>query len=363
MTSQTDQLEKNDPELALALLKYPKLDVDRFLGKLRGNELLWVSLQPFLLSHGYRLRPRYHPDWIPSWRGVKDFQGLHKYEDANGLVTPSLIDAVCVDNGRKVVIKRVKASSEEISIVQYLSSGPPSTDPRNRTVPILDILVSPNDKTQALIVMAQLLEFFYLPFRHVGEVAEAFRQYIQGLELMHEHNIAHRDACRYNLMMDVSQLIPKGVYYNDWESPDGVNYGVEWHERASVKSLQYYFIDFGLSHRYPPGLKNVRVTGFCGQDRSVPERSLTVPYDPFKTDVYQLGNVLLRLIQEYEGLDSLFALGNAMTSKNPNDRPSPTEALKMIDLLDRKTLRRRVWRQGTTSSHRFKVKYCRARKL
>ena len=31
------------------------------------GELFWVGLQPFLLGRGYRLRPRYQPDWKPSW--------------------------------------------------------------------------------------------------------------------------------------------------------------------------------------------------------------------------------------------------------------------------------------------------------
>jgi hypothetical protein len=30
-------------------------------------EHFWVDQQPFLLTCGYRLRPRYDPAWIPSW--------------------------------------------------------------------------------------------------------------------------------------------------------------------------------------------------------------------------------------------------------------------------------------------------------
>lgn len=32
------------------------------------SEFFWVDIQPFLLSRGYRLRPRYDPAWIPSWK-------------------------------------------------------------------------------------------------------------------------------------------------------------------------------------------------------------------------------------------------------------------------------------------------------
>ena len=31
-------------------------------------EAEWRDLYFFLESHGYRLRPRYHPDWEPSWK-------------------------------------------------------------------------------------------------------------------------------------------------------------------------------------------------------------------------------------------------------------------------------------------------------
>ena len=32
------------------------------------REQFWVEQQPFLLAHGYRLRPRYDPAWVPSWK-------------------------------------------------------------------------------------------------------------------------------------------------------------------------------------------------------------------------------------------------------------------------------------------------------
>jgi hypothetical protein len=35
-------------------------------------EKFWVVQQPFLLAHGYRLRPRYDPAWVPSWKGTSE---------------------------------------------------------------------------------------------------------------------------------------------------------------------------------------------------------------------------------------------------------------------------------------------------
>lgn len=37
--------------------------------KLTSIEVHWRDRQPFLQTKGYMLRPRYRPDWIPSWQG------------------------------------------------------------------------------------------------------------------------------------------------------------------------------------------------------------------------------------------------------------------------------------------------------
>ena len=35
--------------------------------KLIDYEAEWRDRQVFLEKHGYMLRPRYHPEWVPSW--------------------------------------------------------------------------------------------------------------------------------------------------------------------------------------------------------------------------------------------------------------------------------------------------------
>ncbi|GLB42440.1 putative expressed protein [Lyophyllum shimeji] len=274
-----------------------------FEGELRKGELFWAAYQPFLLSRGYKLRPRYDPDWVPTWKKLgKPIERLYDYEDSITIEKGHVLDAVRVSDGRKVILKRVLTSTEEIPIARYLSSEPLSSDPRNNAVPILDTILLPNDDSSALIVMPLLLPLYAIPFRRVGEFAEAVRQYLQGLEFMHEHNIAHRDPCEFNLMMDASELIPSGFHFLRQRTYDGINEWDEWRERGSCESLRYYFIDFGLSRRYSSNT-NVKDVGIWGQDRSYPERSSTVPYDPFKTDIYMLGNFILRQVAEHDGLE------------------------------------------------------------
>ena len=58
--------------------------------------------------------------------------------------------------------------------------------------------------------------------------------------------------------------------------------------------MRYYFIDFGLSTDYPEGIDNASDVGIYGQNKTVPELSDTVPYNPFKVDIYQLGSAFSR---------------------------------------------------------------------
>ncbi|KAI8984970.1 hypothetical protein BD414DRAFT_578722 [Trametes punicea] len=55
--------------------------------------------------------------------------------------------------------------------------------------------------------------------------------------------------------------------------------------------LKYYYVDFGISTRFMPDEASKLVLGTEGLDRHVPELSNEVPYDPFKVDVFILGNL------------------------------------------------------------------------
>lgn len=92
-------------------------------------------------------------------------------------------------------------------------------------------------------------------------------------------------------MVDSTKLVPHGDFSfarpykkEDWSS------FVKSVERRSVAPLKYYFIDFETSRRYSLDEKNPLCLGRFGQVRNVPEMPETVPYNPFKLDVYQLGS-------------------------------------------------------------------------
>lgn len=95
-------------------------------------------------------------------------------------------------------------------------------------------------------------------------------------------------------MMDPSRLYPKSFHpreidrRRDWK-------GAAPYTTRTLSHPRYYFIDYGLSHRYTPEEEPPLRNPAHGGDRTAPEhRNYDVPCDPFPTDVYYLGNLIRR---------------------------------------------------------------------
>lgn len=67
--------------------------------------------------------------------------------------------------------------------------------------------------------------------------------------------------------------------------------------RTSV-TVRYYFIDYGLSAYIPPDSRVKLVVGADGRDQEVPELSDEDPYDPFRVDIFIIGNLLRRMFYD-----------------------------------------------------------------
>ena len=89
-----------------------------------------------------------------------------------------MLDATRIHDGEKVVLKRVLAMGEEIRIALHLSPIQMRSDPRNRTVSVLDVIPVHNDPEVVFLVLPYLRGFHSPPFHHdcQGESVEAFRQ-------------------------------------------------------------------------------------------------------------------------------------------------------------------------------------------
>ncbi|KAJ3500021.1 hypothetical protein NMY22_g19401 [Coprinellus aureogranulatus] len=326
---------KEENKAVLRPFTNPEEDVPDW--RQRPYEEIWVTLYPFLLSRGYTLRPRYHPEWVPSWMGDPDPFAAFLSED--GIPSrENVVDAVRED-GFKVFLKRIELETEELEIGIYLSSKPRVDDRRNHCAPALDIVLIPACETHVIIVMPLLYEHIHLPFRRVGELLEMGLQLSECLEFLHEHGIAHRDFCLYNIMIDPTRLLPKGFHpFEQHAPPEG------------RRPNRYYVIDFGMSEKYDTREGALSI-GVLGQDRSVPEMSNTVPYNPFPMDVYQFGNMLSKIYKKYfsnPSTDKMKVLADRMTNTDPAQRPTAAEVAKEFNRLSQEmecfSLGERIWR-------------------
>lgn len=65
--------------LAWPLLAHGMTSHKDILGGLLRGEEFWRDRYHWFKEQGYILRPRYHPEWVPSWKGTNDVP--LKYED------------------------------------------------------------------------------------------------------------------------------------------------------------------------------------------------------------------------------------------------------------------------------------------
>ncbi|KAK7031869.1 kinase domain-containing protein [Favolaschia claudopus] len=284
---------------------------------LHPGDLWWAEHYTFLLSRGYQLRKRFKPGWVPSWELPGNAPWPSAYEDFQPApARGNVLDAVRIADGVKVVLKIVRTRNEADLTIYFgntLRESEPSA--ANRAVPVLEVISTPYE---TLIVLPFLREFLRLPFVRIGEVTEALRQFLQGMQYLHSHNVAHRDLGPGNLMMDASRVVPKG-----------------WHMcAADSHDLPILSTKLKSNPRYSVA-PDARSVGRFGQYwRDIPELSDIIPYNPFKVDIFMLGNVIKTfLVEEYHGLDVFRGLGERMTATNPDERPSASECLDMFERL------------------------------
>ncbi|TFY74874.1 hypothetical protein EWM64_g9137 [Hericium alpestre] len=168
-------------------------------------------------------------------------------------------------------------------------------------------------------------------FLNVGEIVDFADQIMEGLAFMHERGVAHRDCSEKNLMMDASAMYPLGFHpVKDLFLPD-INIPARSTilSRSQVGGVRYYFVDFGISSIITPDAPSRLVLGLDGRDQDVPELSDEDPYDPFKVDIFTIGNLFRRLFYEhFSNLEFLAPMIDCMTRDDPAQRPTAAEALR-----------------------------------
>ncbi|QRV87097.1 kinase domain protein [Ceratobasidium sp. AG-Ba] len=289
-------------------------------------EMRWVSLQPYLLSRGYQLRPRYQPDWIPSWTITG--ADPRECEDSTDVLPFRTLDATRINDQQQVMIKILTMSEDdregeqELEILQYFSTSPYNDDSTNHIIPCLDTFPVPDVEGGMFFVMPLLGEYKTPAFYDLSEIHEFLSQVFEGLEFLHNHNIAHCDIASDNIVMNRHVLFDEPVHpFHQNVSLDGQRVLDPRYVR-SQKPVRYYYIDFGFAKWFKDPTAPRTVTGAHAKERA-PEQQPDASYDPFKVDIYQLGAIIRRdLIPAYEPLRFLLALARDMTNPDPQKRPT-----------------------------------------
>ncbi|KAJ3480769.1 hypothetical protein NLI96_g8114 [Meripilus lineatus] len=297
-------------------------------------ESFWLDHSEWLEEKGYMLRPRYRHGWVPSWvaeNKPKPFMA----EDQRYFGHPDTMDATRISDNALVMMKLMNDSLEN-EIALYFSTEPLASHPRNHCVPIYEVLHVPDptgDDDEIIIVMPLLRPFYDPRFKSVGEAVEFFRQIFEGLQFMHEHNVAHRDVSSLNIMMDPCPTFPEMFHPAAISRSRDFKSSAKFHTRTS-RPTKYLFIDFGLSEKFEPG-QDRKVIPICGGDRSPPEfqhDGAEEEIDPFPTDVYCIGNLIRRkFLRPLKGVDFIQPLVEDMIQEDPTKRPTMDEVVLRYD--------------------------------
>ena len=111
----------------------------------------------------------------------------------------------------------------------------------------------------------------------------------------------HRGISLKHILMDATRMYPRGFHpVKDTFLPHDISTPAPICPRLDV-GVKYHFVDYGISSYFPEGTEAHLIVGLAGRDRDVPELSDEVPYDPFKVDIFSMGNVLGR---EFVGVRS-----------------------------------------------------------
>lgn len=130
-----------------------------------------------------------------------------------------------------------------------------------------------------------------------------------------------------NLVMDVSRMMPEGYhFFRPHSAPNNITRLAPFVNRCRVTPMRYYFIDFEYSVHYRYGRESARTFEVVGGRRlnKVPELASPGPYNPFKIDVYNLGEAFLDIFK------ARLSLYRHLVTSTPNYHPTRTMLVWMI---------------------------------
>ncbi|GJE92543.1 hypothetical protein PsYK624_086980 [Phanerochaete sordida] len=251
------------------------------------------------------LRPRYRPDWTPSWLenlylGPKRCEDYSSLQDAD--YEPGCIDATHIESGRLVSVKRVLTSSQELAILEHLSQTCLLVDPNNHCARIWDCFQDEDPQWTFIVIPFLCATTSLSGFDIVNDVIQIMDDALEGLVFTHAQGIAHRRISRHTLRTDESPMHPGGFHpVVHMQTPDFNGWATVLSRSTATSRVRHYYTGFGDAVRCESGAPEL-----------------------FKADVAALGLLLASFSRSYERTEFLASLVQDMV----RGRPTAAEALE-----------------------------------
>ncbi|KAF8532686.1 kinase-like domain-containing protein [Gautieria morchelliformis] len=216
----------------------------------------------------------------------------------------------------------------ELKVIQLLSSAPLRADPRNHTIPLLEVL---DAREWSIIVTPEWGTSNLERCATIEEYLEYARQLLEGLAFMHQKGIIHGDIHDLNVVMNMLEGNASGPF--DSTPRDFGPCGAK-----------YAFIDFGESHivcTEDDAIRHPDEVQFYPK-APAPELLKDDPVNLFACDVYAVGALLRDHITATANVPQSPAsillsyppykqLMETITHDEPQRRPNAAEALALFE--------------------------------
>ncbi|KAF8911296.1 hypothetical protein CPB85DRAFT_1561955 [Mucidula mucida] len=98
-----------------------------------------------------------------------------------------------------------------------------------------------------------------------------------------------------------------------------------------------------------------KLSVLSGQYNVMPELSLSVPFNPFKVDIFAAAWTILAFFENYGGLDDIKVFFQTFCTRRPEDRPTAAEALatfeSFVSAMKPRQRKYLVWNKEPPSHH------------
>ncbi|RPD53200.1 hypothetical protein L227DRAFT_658376 [Lentinus tigrinus ALCF2SS1-6] len=162
-------------------------------------ETFWRDRYEWLLECGYELPPQFKPGTPPFITGKTDLQSENEYVvNMKVWARTGSADVIQTTTGKMVSLYQVSKRDCLRMLDAYPSWHiPPAAPLQDKCDPELVFLVTPTSRSHTMV-----------EFTTIGEALRFFRQMIEGLQLLHERQIASGDEALFDVQMDLVTFLP-----------------------------------------------------------------------------------------------------------------------------------------------------------